>query len=302
LIGLQDEEYCRQLLLLLYLLGTSSKGLQHVSNKEITARIISLLGTNTSLRCQRLVLRLCRKILPLQKQDDVKNIAELLFNQLGMLLAERIYCRQIQMVGTSPPIDIISKQSTETNPNQFIKNHNTLSWMNGFTLDSLIAEYIHLIRYLMRSPGEEMTWRNTICSLLRDSLSLITELTKQLATNPNALNKEEFITKKYHRILASICVLGGFQEFVRVGSRVNVGTSSNLVQRSATVVDTTRQIESKVMIVYDFDMSQRPYEVDVKQLQLFPETQLEANVVDAMKPSLLPLLLDLGLFFISSYH
>lgn len=274
-------------------MGKSPNGLQYFSNKEIVACIISLLGTNTSLRCQRLVLRFCQKILPLQKQDDINNIAEFLFNQLGVLLTERVYFRQMQTVDTSPIIDI---QPTETNPNQLIKNNNTLSWMSGFTLDSLIAEYVHLIRYLIQHTDEGLVWRNKICSLLHESLSLVTELTNQLSANPTELNKEKFIGKKYHRILASLCVLGGFQEFVRIGSRVNVIPSKSFANKKATVIDDTRQINSKVVVM--FDMNQPLYEVDIKQLRLITETQLEADVIDAMKQRLVPLLLDLGLFFL----
>jgi hypothetical protein len=78
----------------------------------------------------------------------------------------------------------------------------------------LSSECITLLRYLLGSQNSTEHWSPTIKRILKKYVCEVPRLIKSLdtATAPKDIS--------YRRILASLCVLGGYQESVRVGGRV----------------------------------------------------------------------------------
>lgn len=195
------------------------------------------------------------------------------------------------------------KKQTEkrfaANRNFLKKSTNPTFWMDGHVAESLAAEYIELLRCLMRSTHLSSVWSNTICSSLLNYLSRLSDLMNELITNPKEPTKEDLIKKHFHRSLAVLCVLGGFQEFVRVGAKAT-SVAPDDIRRLGTVVEYSPCI-SKAQMVFDSEESKQLHKIAIKHL-------LPTSVVPTDSPSLaslaqiVPLLLHLSKFFFQTYN
>jgi hypothetical protein len=81
-----SSNQCYQLLFLLYNLGSGPLRLKALSAHENVSSLLSILGSNTSPQSQRLVLRLLRRILPLQNSESAESVVNLLLDEIGTWL------------------------------------------------------------------------------------------------------------------------------------------------------------------------------------------------------------------------
>eukprot|EP01117_Protostelium_nocturnum_P005083 TRINITY_DN1838_c1_g1_i6.p1 TRINITY_DN1838_c1_g1~~TRINITY_DN1838_c1_g1_i6.p1 ORF type:complete len:4362 (-),score=1676.63 TRINITY_DN1838_c1_g1_i6:38-13123(-) len=79
-----NSEHCFELLILLCLLGGSSKGYKSLSKEENITNLISILKSkNIEPRAKRLALRLCSKLLPNQGPEYIPKLIEFFLEEIG---------------------------------------------------------------------------------------------------------------------------------------------------------------------------------------------------------------------------
>jgi hypothetical protein len=160
-------------------------------------------------------------------------------NRLATALAEQGATVTLKVASQEPEMETKSSESL----NEEQTKHWPVFWMNGDTASSMLSEYISLLRLLAREPE----WRHILEQTLESNLSLVPPTVAEL------LKEGDKSPGKLHHILASLSILGGFQETIRVGAAVRVCGDSGDIQTGTVVSYTSGEAKIEVILATDED-------------------------------------------------
>eukprot|EP01122_Echinamoeba_exundans_P001572 TRINITY_DN115_c0_g1_i2.p1 TRINITY_DN115_c0_g1~~TRINITY_DN115_c0_g1_i2.p1 ORF type:complete len:3572 (-),score=989.42 TRINITY_DN115_c0_g1_i2:58-10773(-) len=182
----------------------------------------------------------------------------------------------------------------------------TVFWVNGHVSEALASEYIALVRFLMKSSPAMF---KSIQDVLVKYCALVPQLGAALVGDESAsLQWNAMEAASFSRCLASLCVLSGFKESVRVGGKVQAKQTSNATpimtallagddqddRLSATVVNFDATLPAKVEVIFDSDLDSRHVtKLDAKDARAVPEIPLNASDLLSVTTKVLPSLLEL---------
>jgi hypothetical protein len=180
--------------------------------------------------------------------------------------------------------------SDEEHKNKQKLADNPIYWINGHSAEGLAAEYINLLRAL--SASRQASWLNALRAGVISALNKLSELYERISSaSPADLSA---LMDYYHLALAALCVLGGFDEDIRVGGRVQI--KSNLEgKRSGTVVEYQPHMSTKAEVVFDDeeDSHPSPHRLAVQCLAALVEQVMDAQFYSSVMKDALPYLMSL---------
>eukprot|EP00029_Vermamoeba_vermiformis_P008050 TRINITY_DN365_c0_g1_i7.p1 TRINITY_DN365_c0_g1~~TRINITY_DN365_c0_g1_i7.p1 ORF type:complete len:4455 (+),score=2004.27 TRINITY_DN365_c0_g1_i7:138-13502(+) len=167
---------------------------------------------------------------------------------------------------------------------------NPIYWINGHSAEGLASEYINLLRTLTGS--RQASWLNALRAGVVSALNKLSELYDRISTaTPAELTA---LMDYYHIALAALCVLGGFDEDIRVGGRVQI--KSNLEgRRRGTVVEYQPHMSTKAEVVFDDEENSHPspHRLSVQCLVALVEQVMDAQFYTSIMKDALPHLMSL---------
>eukprot|EP01125_Pyxidicula_operculata_P006688 TRINITY_DN229_c1_g1_i2.p1 TRINITY_DN229_c1_g1~~TRINITY_DN229_c1_g1_i2.p1 ORF type:complete len:4506 (-),score=1363.41 TRINITY_DN229_c1_g1_i2:44-12730(-) len=180
-----------------------------------------------------------------------------------------------------------NKQTTKerNNPNKTQLQKWPLYWADGYVASSLISETVSVLRYLITSSPD---WLTTIFKVIELNLNELSNYVKIIESDQSEslMNNTSF-----HRLIALLCMIGGFDENIRVGGKVNVRSYNGESNLPATVVNYEPN-STKVEVIFDELENKSVQKVDVKNVNSIPEINIQTEFMNTLAAKVIPSLLS----------
>jgi len=186
----------------------------------------------------------------------------------------------IAPLGGTVTVDLLSKDEKKVTanlkPNEPLSKIWPMFWVDGDTKDALVSEYIALFRLLLAS--ENSPWGRAIVDQLGAHLKLIPAIFQQLSLST--------LPEEVSRVLASLSILGSWNETIRIGAQVQVRLPFGESKKALVIADHN----SRPQVI--FDPSSRVLTSHRKTaLSAFSEFKVPTPLLEKLSESMLPSLL-----------
>jgi len=159
------------------------------------------------------------------------------------------------------PVQIVNgdgRPGQSRNHKKMARRVNPTPWVSGHVAQSLAAMHIHAVRLLLQPASSSGVWVHHVQAILRDVLSKIPSLFSSDTPKDNH--------RLSLKVLATLAVVGGHTETLRVGGRVE----ENLTKKRGTIISAPGGL---VHVIFDNDTSRVPRKVSPSEVK--PVTELE---------------------------
>eukprot|EP01087_Luapelamoeba_hula_P012781 TRINITY_DN3603_c0_g1_i4.p1 TRINITY_DN3603_c0_g1~~TRINITY_DN3603_c0_g1_i4.p1 ORF type:complete len:4801 (-),score=871.08 TRINITY_DN3603_c0_g1_i4:39-14441(-) len=246
-----EEAYVFDLLSLLHTISDTEASQAYIASKRLSGLLLNLM-LKSSPRIQRMLIRLCRRVMP--RQDP-----ERLFGSLSR--NKSIIASFLELIGTAywhaaktdkATIDVpiesaLTVESQDSMPVASSKiDADVTSWRDGQAALALASELVLLLRLLLGTNN----WRAALTQALTSALRHIPAIVKYLETDVGSTN---VASAQAHgadvvQAIAALCVIGGHCWGLRVGARVDVVDKTKKTRGTIIVYD---RINARARVLTD---------------------------------------------------